>query len=293
MRAFAICLLLSLATAAGAAPAWPVDVPLTMEKNLPLVQIKVNATHALTFILDSAAAGCVIDRERAAAIGLTETGSAMSSGSGGAQAVGLYARVKLEVGSLTLPPQQCYAFDMKALKFKGQVDGIIGAPLFAKHIVEIDYPGLRMRVFAPEAFRPRPNAVALPLRMTTGPVVRGSVKLRGRQPVDLDMQLDTGSAHVITLCTPFVDRLKLLDAAEEMADGKTLGFGGGSADVTGRIEAVRVGPFAMERPVVRFARQTMGSLGSEKNYSGNLGGEFLKRYRVTFDFARLKLYLEP
>ncbi|MBI4908228.1 MAG: retropepsin-like domain-containing protein [Acidobacteria bacterium] len=46
-----------------------------MEKNLPLVRVTVNG-EPLTFILDSAAAGCVIDRERAASLGLTASGIA-------------------------------------------------------------------------------------------------------------------------------------------------------------------------------------------------------------------------
>ncbi len=43
---------------------------------------------------------------------------------------------------------------------------------------------------------------------------------------------------------------------------------------------------------VRFSRQTTGTLSSEEHYSANLGGEFMKKYKVTFDIPGLRLFLE-
>jgi hypothetical protein len=126
---------------------WPVAVPITMEKNLPLVQMKVNGGEVLTFIVDSAAAGCVIDQERASALGLATSDRGVSSGSGGTQSVVLLKPVTLEAGGVEVAPPRCYGFDMKSLNFTGKVDGIIGHPLFVRYVVELDYPGLTMRLF--------------------------------------------------------------------------------------------------------------------------------------------------
>jgi hypothetical protein len=120
--------------------------------------------------------------------------------------------------------------------------------------------------------------------MTTGPVVRASIRVRGRPRIDLDIQLDTGSAHILTFCTPFVDRHRLLEAAADLKPGHTLGVGGGSDDFAGRIVEVRIGRFAAQNPLVRFARQAAGAFASERYYSANLGGEFMKHYRIAFDF---------
>jgi hypothetical protein len=291
MHLLAIVLLATM-TLPAAEPRWPVVLPMHMEKNLPLVQIAVNGGPELTFILDSAAAGCVLDGERAAELGLSVSGAAMSSGSGGAQPVGTIDGVQLNLAGLEIRPARTYSFDMKALAFQGRVDGILGFPLFGKYVVEIDYPGSVVRIFPPDSYQPSSGAQLMPLRMTIGPVVRGSLTVRGSKPIEADMQLDTGSAQVLTICTPFVDRHKLLDAAEEITSGSTRGFGGTTADVAGRIEEVRVGRFAAEKPLVRFARQTSGSFGSEKHYSANLGGAFLKNYKVTFDLPGLRLFLE-
>ena len=292
MRLLAIVLLAQATTATAAEPRQPVVLLMRMEKNLPLVQVTVNGGETLTFILDSAAAGCVVDRTRAAALGLTVSGSAMSSGSGGAQQVATIVGLHVNLGGIEIRPALSFTFDMKSLAFKGPVDGILGFPLFGKYVVEIDYPGSRVRIFEPTSFRPSPQATVLPLRMTTGPVVRGSIRVRGKDPIEADMQLDTGSAHVLTLCTPFVDRHQLLDSADELVAGTTRGFGGAAVDIAGRIEEVRVGPFAANMPIVRFSRQTTGSFGTEQHYSANLGGQFMKAYKVTFDIPGSRLFLE-
>ncbi|MBI4908229.1 MAG: hypothetical protein HY820_31675 [Acidobacteria bacterium] len=210
----------------------------------------------------------------------------MSSGSGGEQRVATLAGVHLNLGGIEI---RSYAFDMKSLAFKGPVGGILGFPLFGKYVVEIDYPGSRVRIFHPDTYQPSPQAAVLPLRMTTGPVVRGSIRVRGKEPIEVDMHLDTGSAHILTVCSPFVDRHKLIESADDWVPGTTRGFGGPAADITGRIEEVRIARFAAEMPVVRFLRQTTGSFGSELHYSANLGSAFLK---VTFDIPGSRLFLE-
>ncbi|HTP30598.1 MAG TPA: retropepsin-like aspartic protease [Candidatus Acidoferrales bacterium] len=280
------------AIATAAEPQWLVDLPLTMEKNLPLVQITVNHGKPLTFILDSAAGGCVIDSERAQAIGLEPSATAMSSGSGGLQPGEIITGLVLNLGGLEIQPARCFTFSMKSLTFRSAVDGILGMPLFRNYVVEIDYPGSHLRIFKPDSFQPAPSAEIFPLRMRIGPIVRGSIRVRGRTSIDADFQLDTGSAHILTLCTAFVDRLNLLESADGLTKGSTLGLGGAAADMVGRIEEVRLGRFAMDRPTVRLSRQTTGTLSSEEHYAANLGGEFLRRYKVTLDVPGLRLFLE-
>ena len=265
-------------------------VPIRLEKNLPIAEVRINGA-AVAMILDSAAAGFVLHGPRAAELGLAQSGSGLSSGSGGAQSVGLAGGVKADLGGAAVAADRVILFDMTALKFARPVDGILGMPLFGRYVVEIDYPGLKARIYDPKSFHPRPNAEVIPMRMTVAPTVRGSVKLKEQGVVPLDVELDTGSAHVLTLATPFVDRYGLA-TQEGLTAGRTLGFGGSAPDLVGTLEEVRIGTRAMRNATVRFSRHTTGSFASEKTFSGNLGGEFLKTYRVTFDVPGSRLILE-
>jgi hypothetical protein len=284
--------LLACTTMAAHRSSGPVVLPIILEKNLPLVQISVNGSPGLTFILDSAASGCLIASERAEAMGLKPVANGISSGSGGFQQVGIIPGVHLKLGAVQLTPTECYTFDMRTLGFESRVEGVLGSPLFGKYIVEIDYPKSRVRIFQPRRYRPSSKADALPMRVSVGPIVRGRIWVRGKAPIELDLQLDTGSAHVLTLCTPAVDRHRLLESADELSAGTTRGVGGRSSDMTGRIEEVRVGRFAVQSPVVRFSRQTSGAFASEQHYSANVGGDFLRHHKVTFDFPGSRVFLE-
>ena len=281
-----------LAFAAGVLRAQVAEMPMALEKNLPLVQVRLNGSAPLWFILDSAAAGLVVDRGRAHELGLRLAGEGISSGSGGAQAVGLVEGVTVDIGGVKIQPPRAITFDFAALKFEHRVEGIIGFPLFGSYVVEIDYPGLKARVWNKEEYRVPAGAKVLRMWMTTGPVVRGTLKVKGKAPLEAVVQLDTGSAHVLTVTTPFVDRHGLLEAAEELKPGQTLGFGGAAVDMVGRIEEVSVGPMVAEKPEVRLSRQTVGEFGSERNYVANAGGALFKGYRLTFDIAGERLMVE-
>ncbi len=267
------------------------DVPITLEKNVPVAEVAVNGSPGLKFVLDSAASGCVLDATRAAELGIQANVRGLTSGSGGTQEVWLIPALQIKLGELELTAQNCYVFDMKKFKFKGQVDGVLGSPLYAKYVVELDYPALRARIYNPKAYRPSSKAQVLPMRITTGPTVRGEIMARGEK-FYLDVQLDTGSAHVITICTPVVERYHLLELVDQAKPSETVGIGGASPDIIGYIDEVRIAQAFLQRPLVRLSRQTVGSFATEKNYSGNIGGEFLKQYKVTFDFAGSRVMLE-
>jgi hypothetical protein len=290
MRLLLVALLTCSIVAAGHASG-PVVLPLTFEKNLPLAPVAVNSTSSATFILDSAASGCLIDTDRAAAIGLKATAKAFSRGSGGLQQVDVIPHLRLALGQITIETD-CYTLDMHSLGFNSHVDGVLGMPLFGQHVVEIDYPGSKVRIFRPHEYHPSRNAEAIPIRVAVGPIVRGCIRLRGRHPIEFDMQLDTGSAHVLTVCTPVVDRYQLLEFADEIVPGRTRGVGGNTPDVTGRIEGVCIGRFLLDNPLVHFSRDTKGAFASEQYFAANLGGGFMKHYKVTFDIPGLKVYLE-
>ena len=179
---------------------------------------------------------------------------------------------------------------LEKLGFEKPVHGILGFPLFGKHVVEIDYANRRARIFDAATFQPAQDAEALKLWMTDGPTVRGRLNLTGREEMEADLQLDTGSSHVLSLCKPFVDRHHLLEKLPGLVDGVTQGIGGGSKDKVGRIARITLGSASMEQPEVRFLTQAGGTLATDR-FAANLGNGFLSRHVVTFDIPHGRLFL--
>lgn len=266
-----------------------VELPLDFEKNLPVASIHVNGSPQL-FILDSAAASCVMDDAAAAQVGLTASVRALSSGSGGMVAVGLARGARLQLSGLEIGVENVVLTSLAGLGFQKAVHGIIGFPLFGKYVVEIDYPGKAARIFTPGTFQAPQGAEIIPLWMTDGPTARGQLKLAGQEAIEADFQLDTGSSHVLTVCKPFVDRHQLLKKVAGLRAERTSGLGGTSPDMVGRIESVTLGSNCIRNPEVRFSTHAAGTLSTPR-FGANLGNAFLNTWIVIFDIPGSRLML--
>ena len=103
--------------------------------------------------------------------------------------------------------------------------------------------------------------------------------------------LDTGSDGSIGFTRPFVDKHHLLEDRMTVA-GFGMGVGGEAAVMIGRLDALRLGPFAFSRPVVGFSRATQGATASDAR-DGIMGAEVLRRFTVILDYPHRRAILEP
>jgi hypothetical protein len=70
------------------------------------------------------------------------------------------------------------------------------------------------------------------------------------------------------------------------------GLSGESRNWRGRIGSFAFGGFVIDRPVATFSEAVKGS-EADGSYDGVLGGEILRRFRVTMDYSRRQMILEP
>jgi C-terminal processing protease CtpA/Prc len=70
------------------------------------------------------------------------------------------------------------------------------------------------------------------------------------------------------------------------------GVGGETRTRVGRIPRFTLGGFDLASVVTGFSRDTKGA-DSTGEIAGNIGGDLLRRFTVTIDYARQKMYLAP
>ena len=196
---------------------------------------------------------------------------------------------KFTIGELM--PVRTYSFDF-----------IVGLPFFENYILQIDYPGSRLRVIGHESFDLKPYANVKMKRI--GGAGAPVVKVRLNDQWSPWLLLDTGSTGGI-----FIKR----------GDAQRFDWLGTFATVEGRIRGVNkvagterlnlpfmtIGPFTLENPVVtvqaegettnvgRELQQRLGSRLRKAESDGILGYDVLKHFIVTMDFKRSLLHLEP
>ena len=84
----------------------------------------------------------------------------------------------------------------------------------------------------------------------------------------------------------------MLETVAHTIQGRGHGVGGESQSEVARLERLELGGFRLEQPIAALRTSSVGRIAAE-GAIGNLGGEILHRFTVTFDYPRKRMILEP
>ena len=268
-------------------------IPLEIDNNIILLRVNVNGSKPLKFIFDTGASISCISSKRAAELGLKSQGQFDANATGGriqgATIEGVEFRVqgakvsKLTVASFPLPTPPGFDFD-----------GIIGCDFIKQFVVEVDYLKRIMNLYNPRTYRyvGRGKSVPLILIGQNSPLVDAKIFLAGRVPVKVKLEVDTGGDNAVLVNSPFAKRHKLVEAMQNTTQDTRNGGGGNQQVITGRATAVKLGSFTLKNVPVQLSLDTEGAGASEEN-DGLIGGEIFRRFKVTLDYSRKRMILEP
>ncbi len=277
-----------------------IDVPFELNANHIYLQATVNGSKPLWFLLDTGAEMSVVDSAVAASVGLTSVGSATARGSGeGTMKAGFAQGVTLGVGRAVASGQTVVTLPLDALEpIDGRsIDGILGHDFIASFVVTIDYASRRVSFRDPARFdtATMSSGERVPIEIEGGiPRIKGTVVLPGAVTIDGVFTVDSGSRTALSFNTPFVRANAAVSRIAEASLDAPYGFGIGGATKTrvGRIDAFRIGSVEFEKPVIGFSFGEKG-VDATSSIAGNIGGELMRRFRVTFDYGRKVMVLEP
>ena len=105
-------------------------------------------------------------------------------------------------------------------------------------------------------------------------------------------RLDVGSSSTVDVHAPFAKKTGILNKMGRTTRFDGVGFGGSFSSDVGRLRSMSLGPYEWDDPVVTVSHATEGAFASEE-FAGNIGNRILERFRVTFDYDRRQVYLEP
>ena len=249
--------------------------------------------HALRLLLDTGGVNLLSTRA-ARRLGLESLGAIETRGPGAQAASSGFARVdRLEIGGVALERQLLRVIDLHGFDaVEGvQVDGVLGVELFKRVVLRIDYARRELLLADPATFAAPAGEASRALPITFFGHFPGVVAeldgLRGQ------FWLDTGNRGGVVLLAPFVAEHGL-DARYRPGGATTIGWGIGGP-VRGRVARggrLLLGGLQVEAPVLRLPDGHGGALAT-RHVAGNIGGEILRRFVVTFDYPRRLVHLEP
>lgn len=275
----------------------PFAVPFVVSNNVVLVQVNVNGSKPLTFILDTGASGTVISENLAKELGLKLEGQTDASTQGGSIEAAFVKNAALRLSKdVEFPAITLAVIRLSGLEagFGRKIDGVLGYEIFNRFIVEIDYASKIFRFHEPQTFKYSGRGKIFPITLEEGtPFVRAKIATSRTQSFEGKFLIDTGSTGTLNISSPFSVRNKLL---ELVPDTKAITFGallaGKSSGRIGRINSLQFGDIVVAHPVTNFSQDTEGD-DANAEFGGTIGGEVLRRFKLIVDYSRKQIILEP
>ena len=284
-----------------AVPAPKHVIPIEIYRDAAWLEVRVNGSKPLSFILDSGAGRSVVARDTAEKLGMEIVEQGEMSNIGPAEAkvqVAASPNVVFEMGGVAVTTHaMLLPFDVPSNGWGKRFDGAIGYELFAAWVVEVDFEKEQLRLYDPASYEYRGKGAVLPLRVQgKHPLTRARVGLPGMEPVEGDFMVDLGGVSSVVFTAPFVRKYDLLAAARKMVprlmESPHAGVGGTGRRVDGRVQYVELGPYRVATPIAGFGQAESGALASD-GYAGIIGCHLLHRFQVIFDYRRGQLIVEP
>lgn len=264
--------------------------PFRLLNNHIYTDARVNGHGPLLFIVDTGGENILVP-STAKALGIKTEGAMAGTGVGDkAVSVGLAKVKSLKVGDADFKDQVVYVMDFIPNDVEGvDIKGMLGFTVFKRFVTRIDYGKHEITLIEPDHFDPKDAGTPIPFVFNGDlPEVEGTF-----DGIPGKFDIDTGSRASLTLTGPFAKQHGLRAANPKgvvAVDG--WGVGGSSRSYVMRGGELAIGPVKIPGLVTALSLQEKGSFASPA-YQGNIGGGVLKRFVVTFDYAKHVMYLKP
>jgi len=257
-------------------------VPFEMYFNEIFVQVRVNNAEPMWFAVDSGAGGWIVDRAHATRLGLhLEQEAAQGTGAGsGTYDVSYVKDVSFSLSDFNIAVPMIGVIDLSAHKSQigREIEGLVGYDFFEKFVVEIDYENKVMRLFDPKTYHYSGVGESIPIivdQEARNPFLMAEVTVQGAAPQQRKLLIDAGSNDALDDSFVAQSTGPKIEIVGGVGLGKEFKFN------DGRVSRLRLGG-------VSFDDVDAGAGGVAL-----VGGEILRRFTVTFDFAHARMILEP
>lgn len=271
------------------------SVPITIVGNRPVIELKVNGRdEPRKFVLDTGSGISVISEETAKDLRIepvTRGGYAKGIGGDGKFEI-VYGFLKeIAIGEVEIRNVPVYI-----RKFHDDGNGIagyIGLSLISKFLTTLDYGALTFALTKRDSDEADAgaNSVSLPLRLTSSGFLSGEVQVEGiTEP--LNFIVDTGAS--VSVISDDVANSNSVNGFVKTEKMRVIGSAGVTDDVPSfLLPRVSFGTHSRTSITAIALDLDMINEASGFEQAGILGGNFLRNYRLTFDFKNSKVTFVP
>ena len=274
-------------------------VPFEFQANLVIIPVKVNDSDTLRFILDTGVSSILLtDPSVSKKLGLKFIRKVKIAGAGEGEEIeaGIVIDNTIRIGDIIGYRQNLVVLQddhLKLSEFVGTpVHGIIGYEIFNRFTVTMDFSTNEIILENPEHYKYKPSkGERFPITIEDNkPYLSVMELMNDNQSTPIKVILDTGAGHALSLES---SDIPLPNKVLKAQLGR--GLNGIINGNLGRIPLLKVGKFEMKNLVASFPdsssyRQKHTFLTERQ---GSIGCEFLRRFKVTFNYRDQYIVLKP
>jgi len=301
-------LLMAIGLAASSSPALqttkpvaaaPVSVPFDLVTRHIILQVKVNNSRPLSFVLDTGDRVGIIDIDVAKELGLKLQGQVRVGGAGSETLLGS----TVQDATWTLPALEGFsqpirlAIPLARLEshFGHDFDGIIGAEFIKQFVIEIDYAARVIKLHDKDKFSYAGPGESIPIQLDQQghPILEAEVTPLGGSPIRGKFVLDIGAGSALALHSPFVSAHQLLNS--NLKTIRSIGAGGAGGQTLGRVGRVaelKIGKFTIANPITIFSEDKAGAFASTA-LAGNIGQQIASKFKLFLDYDHQQIIFQP
>ena len=289
--------LIALSARGSAVPSGSVAVlPFEMTGRHIFVEARVAGGEPLDFVFDTGASSAVLNEKTAERIGLEADRYATATGASGRMRVGYSGKNRVSLGELELKGVSLtlVALDHLERGIGRSIDGILGYELLSRFVVTIDHDASTLVVDRHGSFRPPDGAVAHRFRMHLNiPDVVGTLRLADGTEISGRFLVDTGAGASLVLNTPFVDEHRLLERVPNPYRRLTGSLTSDSTEsFASRLKQFEILGHRFTDTPVHLSRAGAGVEAMDE-FAGILGNEILRRFGLSFDYRKRRIWVRP
>jgi len=275
-----------------------VTIPFEIYNNLIVIDIILNNTLPLKFILDTGIRTTVLtEKTLTDLLNVTYSRKITIPGAGGIKLVDAFVvnDVTISIGSITGQGHALLVLEHDLLQLKNylgvNVHGILGYELFSRFVMDINYDRKVLHVYNPTTYKKKRRFREMSITIEdTKPYLEASFIIREADTVKGKFMLDTGASHTMMLD----ERSSEAIYAPEPNVTSTLGrgLGGNINGKVARVDKMWVDNYVFKNLITTFPDKETYEISQDRiKRNGTFGGGMMSRFHIVFDYVNSKLYV--
>ncbi len=279
-----------------------IDIPFEYQNNFIVVKVVFNDIFPLRFIFDTGAEYTILSKREITDL-LSVDYQKRFTLQGADMRTELYAYlargINLTMGNLRNINRSILVLEEDYFRFEEfsgiQIHGILGADMFRRFVVKINYKKRIISLLNAEDFRPPRGGgtFEMPVELyRSKPYITTQTTLKGDTTISTKLLLDTGASLALLLYTDTHPNLHLPEKTIPSNIG--MGLGGFLQGYLGRVSQLKINDIAFDQVVTNFQElPEMIDSAVTNGRNGIIGNQLLRRFIITLDYSHERLFFSP